>query len=299
MRFDIRGAVLPTSPRASTPVVLERAAAQAPDGGVLITSGTGESRQAAEIASWAMKRPKRVTSHEAGARLDHVAFSVEQATGNVFGQDQSPLPDLGDLSAFGDWFSVATTLLRTAQQRGDYDPASTRSVGLAQNDYLVDLKVAPFYLRMSESARMVEISQTHLKGILDAAGELLDGITTPETFDAVVASIRRIASATRDNEGAAQKLSQTLQGVLSIHRGELHIAYLRANVFLSRDPESGYALIAQNMSLRRFHGVLDLDKCKRFSAWLLARRAPHGVTDWAQHTTSAGRQPNDSPAWTR
>ncbi|HEY8984574.1 MAG TPA: hypothetical protein VIU15_33990 [Streptomyces sp.] len=252
-------------------------------------------REAAEIALWGMPSPTPdAATRSALARFD--AGSDDQAVGNNAAGDGSSLPDLGPLSDFGSWESVASTIVHKAETISGFDPGSTKFDLTAWTHFLTKFSTIPFLLGFASDNRYAAISSLSLEKGVDAVSDLVQNLMTPQDYQGIVTSIKKMATLALQNEGQTEKNNNQQVGVLSRHASQLYLGALRTEVVMQYKKGKGYEQLQQTLTVYRGYGRLDFDMCKRHSDKLLDWDGKN-VDDWTDDTASADKKPNDSPAW--
>ncbi|NKE62037.1 hypothetical protein FXN61_36910 [Lentzea sp. PSKA42] len=251
-------------------------------------------REAVEIALWEMPSPEPDAATMSKLPLD--TGSKDQAVGNNAVGDGSSLPDLGPLSSFGTWESVASTIVHKAETLSNFNPGSSNFDPVAWNNFLQKFSTIPFFLTYTYDNRQASISSLSLKNAVDAVSDLIQNIMTPENFDGIVTSIKKMGTLALENEGQTEKNSNQQVGVLSRHASQLYLGAVRTEVAMEYKSGKGYEQLQQSLYVYRGYGVLDFDKCIRNASTLLAWDG-QDVDQWAGGTDSATLPPNQSPAW--
>jgi hypothetical protein len=253
-------------------------------------------REAVEIALWLTPppAPDAATLSEL-SRFD--SGSNDQGVGNNAVGDGSSLPDLGpDLQIFGSWESVAATIVHKAETMSNFNPGSPAFDPVAWENFLKKFATIPFFLSYTYDYRDASVSSLSLEKGVDAVSDLVQNIMTPENFDGIVTSIKKLATLALQNKGQAEKQNNQQVGVLSRKASKLNVGAVRTDVAMQYKEGKGYQQLTQTLHIYRGYGVLDFDKCKRNASKLLAWDG-QDVDEWANGTDSASLQPNDSPAW--
>ncbi|MED7949758.1 hypothetical protein [Streptomyces sp. BE303] len=254
-------------------------------------------REAVEIALWATPSPRPDISKipELAPRDD---TSIDQAVGNNAAGDGTVLPDLGPLSSFGSWESVASTIVHKAESLSGFNPGATDFDIVIWNEYLRKFSTMPFILGFNATNRTASISSLSLDKGVDAVEDLIKNIMTPANFEGVVTAIKKIAQLALENKGKTQKESNQQAGVLSRHEKRLYLGAVRTAVEMEYKSGKGYEQLTQTLTVYRGYGELDFDKCKR-SANTLLEWDRRNVDEWVDDTASAPKKPNESPAWNK
>ncbi|MEV7551871.1 hypothetical protein AB0N89_19790 [Amycolatopsis sp. NPDC089917] len=252
-------------------------------------------REAVEVALWQMPSPE---SDAATMALisDVEAGDNDQAVGNKAGGDGSLLPDLGPLAKFNSWESVGSTIVHKAVTLSKFNPGSATFDPVAWNNFLQKFSTIPFFLTYTFDNRYASISKISLEKGVSAVSDLVENIMTPENFQGIVTTIKKIATLALENEGQKQKNSNQQVGVLSRHHSSLYLGAVRTDVQMEYKSGKGYEQLRQDINVYRGYGVLDFDKCKR-NAETLLKWDGQDVDDWEKDTASAAKPPNGSPAW--
>lgn len=246
------------------------------------------------ISAWLQDDHRRFERRPRNLAADQ---TEDQGTGAVSGTDASALPDLGPLAAFDGWASVASTILYKAQTLAAWDPVGTSFDDQAWTLYLSKVGTIPFFLTMDSTSRDIQMSPGHLKVVADTVVEFTGGIATKGVCADVLTSVKKIATVVAQNKGAHDKTSWVSQGLISIFNSRLYVQYLYSTILMVYSAaKKGYNLSGTDVTIRRFVGTLDFDKCKRSSAALLGWTA-EAAAQWSQQTSSADAKPNNSPAW--
>jgi hypothetical protein len=252
-------------------------------------------REAVEITLWQTPSPEPdAATMSALPQFD--SGSNDQAVGNKAGGDGSSLPDLGPLSSFGSWESVASTIVHKAETLSNFNPGSPNFDPVAWNNFLQKFSTIPFFLTYTYDNRNASISSLSLERGVDAVSDLIQNIMTPENFQGIVTSIKKMATLALETEGQSEKNNNQQVGVLSRHASQLYLGAVRTEVAMEYNKSGKYEQLQQTLNIYRGYGVLDFDKCKRNSDKLLAWDG-QTVDDWENATASAPKSPNDSPAW--
>jgi hypothetical protein len=222
--------------------------------------------------------------------------SVDQAIGNDFASDGSPLPDLGPLAVLGSWPAVAAVLDRKALQLSGFNPASTVFDETKYEGYLYKFSTLPFFTSTSNTNRNIEISEVSLAGAVAAIFDLVQNIVTGPQIDGIVTSIKKIAELAMTNKEKTQKDNYQKQGVISIKDSKLTMAFLKCGVEMQYVEGKGYRQLKQRILIYQFYGLLDFEKCKRSALQILSWDRSD-VDEWEKNTGSFNEIPNDSPAW--
>ncbi len=251
-------------------------------------------REAIELARWLTPLPTLDSSLLPAPLAEPAAQDL--ATGNQFGDDGSILPDLGPLEPLGNWLSVAATIQRKSQQLSGFNPVITEFNELTWSDYISKLSSAPFWLQTNQNSREVRISQTSLNKAVEAIDDLVTAIATEDTYNAIITSIKKIATVAIENEGQEQKDNFQQEGVLSIKASNLSVGFLRTSIQMEYKSGKGYEQLNQELNVFQWYGILDFAKCKRSAATILSWDKSD-VDEWASDTSSYDKVANDSPAW--
>ncbi|MEU5690813.1 hypothetical protein [Actinosynnema sp. NPDC020468] len=252
-------------------------------------------REAVEIALWEVPSPAPDADTLAElSRLD--SGGDDQGVGNKSAGDGSVLPDLGSLSTFGSWESVASTIVHKAVTLSGFNPGTAEFDPVAWGNFLNKFATIPFFLTYTYDNRDTSITKLSLKGAVDAVSDLVENIMTPENFKGILTTIQKIGTLALENKGQTQKNSNQQVGVLSRHASSLYLGAVRTEVAMEYRSGKGYEQLQQSIKVYRGYGVLDFDKCKRNSDTLLNWDG-QDVNDWENGTASASKTPNDSPAW--
>ncbi|MET7357241.1 hypothetical protein ABZS76_02210 [Streptomyces sp. NPDC005562] len=252
-------------------------------------------REAAELALWETPSPEPdAAALSLLSRFD--SGSDDQGVGNNAVGDGSRLPDLGALSDFGSWESVAATIVHKAESVSGFDPGGTTFDLKSWNNFLTKFASIPLCLQYTYDYREASISSLSLKSALDAVDDLLKSFMSPENYLAIVESIKKVGQLALSTERQTQKNSNQQIGCLSVHASKLYLGVVRTTVSMEHKKGKGYEQLTQSLQVYRGYGVLDFDKCRR-SADKLLDWDGKDVDDWANGTASASQQPNQSPAW--
>ncbi|ATL70465.1 hypothetical protein [Nocardia terpenica] len=252
-------------------------------------------REIVEVALWQTPSPKPDAAMM--SLLSHFDFqSNDQAVGNKAGGDGSTLPEMGPLSTFGSWESVASTIVHKAVTLSKFNPGSAEFDVIAWSNFLQKFATIPFFLTYTFDNRQANISSMSLTKGVDAVSDLLQNIMTPQAFGGVVESIKKIAQLALENKKETQKNSNQQVGVLSRHASSLYLGAVRTEVEMQYKEGKGYEQLTQRLGVYRGYGVLDFDKCKRHAETLLEWDGKD-VGEWEQETASYPKPPNTSPAW--
>ncbi|ATL70464.1 hypothetical protein [Nocardia terpenica] len=252
-------------------------------------------REIVEVALWQTPSPKPDAAMM--SLLSHFDFqSNDQAVGNKAVKDDSRLPEMGPLSTFGSWESVASTIVHKAATLSNFDPRSPEFDVIAWDNFLGKFATMPFFLTYTDIVRAAEISSLSLAKGINTVSDLLENIMTKQDFDGVVTSIKKIGQLALENEGKTQKNSNQQVGVLSRHAEKLYLGTVRTVVVMRYKEGKGYEQLTQLLVARCAYGVLDFDKCKRHADTLLGWDR-QDVEDWEKETASYPKPPNTSPAW--
>jgi hypothetical protein len=252
-------------------------------------------REAVELALWQTPSAKLDAATMAKfAQFD--SGSNDQAVGNNAAGDGSSLPDLGPLSSFGSWESVASTIVHKAETLSNFNPGSPNFDPVAWNNFITKFSTIPFYLTYVVDYRQASISSLSLEQGVNAVSDLIQNIMTPDNFNGIVTSIKKMGTLALQNKGQTEKNNNQQVGVLSRHASQLYLGAVRTEVSMTYKSGKGYEQLQQNISVYRGYGVLDFDKCKRNANTLLAWDG-QDVNQWAGGTASASLPPNQSPAW--
>lgn len=252
-------------------------------------------RETVEIALWLTPSPTpdAATLSEL-SQFD--AGSGDQAVGNNVAGDGSTLPDLGPLSDFGSWESVASTIVHQAETLSGFNPGTPQFDPVAWNNFLQKFSTIPFFLTYQYDNRHASISSLSLEKAVDAVSDLIESFMTPQNYQGVVTAIKKMGTLALQNQGQTEKNSNQQVGVLSRNASQLYLGAVRTEVAMQFKSGKGYEQLQQTLSIYRGYGVLDFDKCKRNAAKLLAWDG-QDVDDWEHGTASASLAPNQSPAW--
>ncbi|KZB86008.1 hypothetical protein [Amycolatopsis regifaucium] len=252
-------------------------------------------REALEVALWQTPFPElEAVAADVRSRFD--SDSNDQAVGNKAGGDGSSLPDLGPLSKFGSWESVASTIVHKSVTLSKFNPGSANFDPVAWNNFLYKFSTIPFFLTYTYDNRNASISKISLEKGVNAVSDLVENIMTPENFQGIVTTIKKIATLALENEGQKQKNSNQQVGVLSRHNQNLYLGAVRTEVEMEYKSGKGYEQLQQTLKVYRGYGVLDFEKCKR-NAETLLKWDGKDVEEWENETASAPKPPNQSPAW--
>jgi hypothetical protein len=252
-------------------------------------------REAVEVALWQMPSPE--PDAETRSLLSQFDFeSNDQGVGNKAGGDGSTLPDLGPLSKFGSWESVASTIVHKAVTLSGFKPGSPDFDPITWNNFIDKFATIPFFLGYTFDNRVASISKVSLEKAVDAVSDLLENFMTPAAFQGIVTTIKKIATLAVENERQTQKNSHQQTGVLSRHASTLYLGAVRTQVEMEYKSGKGYEQLQQTLGVYRGYGVLDFDKCKRHAETLLQWDG-QDVDEWEKETASASKPPNESPAW--
>ncbi|MER0243584.1 hypothetical protein AAHZ94_16495 [Streptomyces sp. HSW2009] len=252
-------------------------------------------QEALEVALWEAPSPRP----EASARYEVAAVDADgndQAVGNKAVGDGSLLPDLGPLSSFGTWESVAATIMHKTATISDFNPESEVFDAVSWNNYLHKFSTMPFFLSYTSDNRETNISSLSLEKGVNAVEDLLKNILAPTAWEGVLTSIKKIGQLAMESEGKTQKQSNQQTGVLSRRSSQLYLGVARTAVAMQYKSGKGYEQLEQSIVVRRGYGVLDFDKCKRSASKLLEWDGKN-VDEWEKGTGSSHKQPNQSPAW--
>ncbi|MFF5104508.1 hypothetical protein [Streptomyces sp. NPDC000134] len=261
-------------------------------------------REASRIAMWArggQAPPREVLAKlgppGSGERgLDY--GGQEKGVGNSYGADDSELPDLGPLASFGSWQSVASTILRKAEDSVGFDQSSTEfdlcewiSLGWQFADM-------PFLADIIDDSRYASISSLSLWPAIEAIYYSIefDGVVPMDAFDGIVTSVKKIGQLAVQNEGRQEKDSNMQQGVLTVVNGDLRLGLLRTGIQMEYRTGKGYQQLNQQIDVSRLFGSLDYDMCVRHAGTLLEWDG-RDVDDWVNDASSSSYPPNTSPAW--
>ncbi|WHT22972.1 hypothetical protein N8J89_18445 [Crossiella sp. CA-258035] len=225
------------------------------------------------------------------------APSQEQVVGNIAVGDGSVLPDLGaDLSKFGSWESVGSTIVHRAETLSGFNPKGGKFDPVAWEKFLNKFTTIPFFLAYTLDYRDAAISKTSLKKAVDAVADLLENITTKENFEDILKTIKKVVAVAVKNNGQKEKNANLQVGILSRNKGKLYLGAARTTVQMVYKKGKGCEQLQQTLKIYRGYGVLDFDMCKR-NADTLKKWDFKNVDDWVRDTNSYGVPPNDSPAW--
>jgi hypothetical protein len=253
------------------------------------------SREAVEVALWELPPPELdAATRDAIRELD--SGDKDQAVGNKAGGDGSQLPDLGALSSFGSWESVGSTIVHKAVTLSGFNPGSATFDPVAWNKFIEKFATIPFFLTYTFDNRNASITKLSLKNAVDAVSDLVQNFMTPQNFEGIVTTIKKIGTLALENQGQSQKNTNQQVGVLSRHASALYLGAVRTDVSMEYKKGKGYEQLQQSLTVYRGYGVLDFNKCQRHSATLL-KWDGQDVDDWENQTASAPKPPNESPAW--
>jgi hypothetical protein len=254
-------------------------------------------REAVEIALWQMPSPKPdAATMSLLSQFD--SESDEQAVGNKAAGDGSSLPDLGPLADFRSWESLASTIVHKAVSVSGFNPGSAKFDPGAWENFLTKFSTIPLFLRYTSDHREASISKVSLEKAVDAVADLVQNIMTPEDFQGIVTTMKKIGTLALENAGQKQKNSNQQVGVLSRHNKNLYLGAVRTVVEMEYKSGKGYEQLQQTLTIYRGYGVLDFDKCIRHARTLLEWDRDD-VPEWEQKTASARKPPNESPAWNK
>lgn len=259
-------------------------------------------REALEIAMWAAGRqapPQEVLAALELRGLDgQVLADSDQETGvgNVYHGDDSGLPDLGPLSAFGSWQSVAATILRKNADSAGFDQSSTIFDIFRWIIFELQFRTMPFLTNVTGDSRSASISSLSLSQSISAVTQLVEGLVTSDTLAGIINSIKKIGQLAVENEGREQKNSNVHQGVLTVLNGNLRLGRLRTTVQMEYETGKGYRQLNQQITVSRLFGNLDFDMCIRNAETLLEWDG-QDVDGWVKGASSSPYPANNSPAW--
>jgi hypothetical protein len=253
-------------------------------------------REAVQIATW-MAPPPQLEAASSSKVTSLDAASQEQVVGNVAVGDGSALPDLGPLSSFGSWENVASTLLFKTAAVSGFNPGSPNFDPVAWHNFLVKFSTIPFLLSYTSTTRHASFSSLTLNQVTAAVSDLIQPFVTPENFNSVVTTLKKMAALAVQNKGQTEKDSNQQLGILSRKSGQLYLGIVRTSVEMQyKSSKGGYEPLQQDLSIYCGYGVLSFDKCKRTASTLLAW-GPQDVNAWVSSTDSDSVSPNGSPAW--
>ncbi|GAA3487068.1 hypothetical protein [Streptomyces cremeus] len=252
-------------------------------------------REALELALWETSSPQPDAA-SASLLSQFDSGSDDQGVGNNVVGDGSRLPDLGPLSDFGSWESVAATIVHKAESVSGFDPGGTNFDLKAWNAFLTKFATIPLCTQYTYDYREANISSLSLKNAIDAVDDLVKSFMSPENYLGIVESIKKVGQLALSTQKQTQKNSNQQIGCLSVHASKLYLGAIRTTVSMEHKKGKGYEQLAQTLQVYRGYGVLDFDKCKRSADKLLAWDGKD-VDEWANETASASQKPNDSPAW--
>ncbi|MFT2015985.1 hypothetical protein ACMA1D_09105 [Streptomyces sp. 796.1] len=258
-------------------------------------SAAQQHQEDLEVALWDAPSPRP----EASARYEVAAVDADgndQAVGNKAAGDGSSLPDLGPLSAFGTWESVASTIMHRAVAISDFNPESEVFDPVSWNNYLQKFSTMPFFLSYTSDQRDANISSLSLEKGVNAVDDLLKNILAPAAWEGVLTSIQKIGQLALESEGKTQKQSNQQTGVLSRRSSRLYLGVVRTMVEMKYKSGKGYEQLEQTIVVRRGYGELDFEKCKRSASKILEWDSKN-VDEWEKGTGSYHKPPNNSPAW--
>jgi hypothetical protein len=251
--------------------------------------------EAVEIALWQTPSPEPDGAMlSALSQLD--SKSQEQVVGNVDVGDGSGLPDLGPLSSFGSWENVASTVLFKTAALSGFNPGSLDFDPVAWSKFLQRFATIPFFLTYTVDNRQASISSLSLDKFIDAVSDLVQNIMTPQNFEDVRTTIKKMAALAVRNGKQPDKDSNQQLGLLSRHAGKLYLGTVRTTVAMRYKEGKGYEPPPQTLTIYRGYGVLDFAKCIRNANTLLTWGSH--VSAWVRDTNTYAVSPNDSPAWT-
>ncbi|MER0243585.1 hypothetical protein AAHZ94_16500 [Streptomyces sp. HSW2009] len=252
-------------------------------------------REALEVAMWQAPAPRPDEAARAAIALVD-SDGNDQAVGNKVVGDGSSLPDLGPLSNFGSWETVAVTILHKAATISDFNPESEVYDPVAWNNYLQKFSTLPFFLSYTSDTRNASISLLSLEKGVSAVSDLLQNIVTEQNRTDIVETIKKVAQLAVESDGQPQKQSNVQVGLVSRHAGQLYVGVVRTTVEMQYKSGKGYEPLSQTLDIGRGYGVLDFEKCKRSTSKLL-EWDHRSVDEWERGTGSAQKPPNQSPAW--
>jgi len=248
-------------------------------------------REASAIARWVEAR------RDAPVRLDEFDGSQETGVGNTYGGDDWGLPDLGPLSEFGSWGSVAATILRKTEESVGFDPSSTEFDPWAWVQFVCQFQEMPFLTNViGPDTQSAYISSLSLLGAIWAVHDLIEWLVTPDTLTGIINSVKKIGQLAVENEGLQEKDTNVQQGVLTVVDGDLRLGLLRTTVQMRYETGKGYQHLYQQITVSRLFGSLDYGMCIRHADTLLDWDA-QDVDDWTNSASSSPYSPNTSPAW--
>jgi hypothetical protein len=253
-------------------------------------------QEAVEIALWQMPSPQPDAATM--SLLSQLDFGSDtQGVGNKAVGDGSALPDLGPLQKFNSWESLGSTLAHKAVTLSSFNPGAETFDPTAWANYLLKFSTLPFFLTYTSDYRTVSISKVSLTKAVEAVSDLVQNIMTPDNFQGIVTTIKKIAQLALENKGQVQTNSNQQVGVLSRKSGQLYLGAVRTAVRMEYNTgKRGKEQLQQNLQVYRGYGVLDFDKCKRHADTLI-RWDEEDVWEWENGTASAPKPPNGSPAW--
>ncbi len=264
----------------------------------------GQLRQEAlTIARWA--EIGQAPSREVLAKLELLGpdghefdyGGQETGVGNTCGGDDGGLPDLGPLSDFGSWESVAATILRRTEEAAGFDPSSTVFDPVAWIRFVCQFQEMPFLTRtVGPDSSSAYISSLSLLGAIWVVRDLVEWLVTPDTLTGIINSVKKIGQLAVENEGRQEKDSNVQQGVLTVVDGDLRLGLLRTTVQMQYETGKGYQHLYQQITVSSLFGSLDYGMCKR-QAELLLEWDGQDVDAWVEGASSSRYPPNTSPAW--
>lgn len=265
-------------------------------------SDTQLMQETSRIVEWARPRTEEerkqlldlMQGFSGGCGLNYTG--EDSGVGNVVGRDGSSLPPLGVLSSFGSWESVASTVLKRAEQCSSFNSQSTFYDFIAWLFYRLQFSTIPFFSTFNYRFAYASISSMSLSQLIGTVRSLTGEYVTSAMLDQIVTSIKKIAQLAVENEGRVQKNSSLQQGVLSTRGCNLYAGTLRTTVVMEYKKGKGYEQINQQLTVTQDLGTLDFEMCKRQSSILFSWDG-RDVEEWASKTSSASRRPNSSPAW--
>ncbi|NEO30922.1 MAG: hypothetical protein F6K36_10925 [Symploca sp. SIO3C6] len=251
-----------------------------------------------QIAYWLSPLPQLELAQVKAATEVPNDTSQEQVIGNYYATDNSTLPELGALSDFENWASVASTIDYKTRQLAGFDPTATEFDVKAWEEYLYKFGTSPFLLSTEHRHLELSLGKDSIKPLIHAVFEMIKGVVSEADYDHVLTTMKKMATLAITNEGKAQKDSYQQLGIISVKSSKLYSLFIRTCIQMTRKEEEDkdYEHIAQTLSVIKFQGIIDFDKCKR-NADLILGWDRFNIDKWVEHTNSYNCPPNECPSW--
>jgi hypothetical protein len=222
----------------------------------------------------------------------------DKSVDHYYGTDLSSLPSLGDdLSDFGQWPSVASTLWNKLINMTGFDPSNVDYDGSVFSAFKTKFSTSPYWNGLEFNIQYRDAT-LRVRDYSEMVGAVIDLVRVGVSGDiraGLIESIKKIAELASRNVRTQVKDTLAQNSTLTVYQGKLYVFFLYGTVSMTAR-QGKYTVIDQAMRVVRGYGVLDFDFCKRHADRIHAYEFKN-LDDWDHMGAADPVPPNDNDSW--